>query len=206
MEIILAVCATTIALVTLGYVIWKGQKLSDQITTQIRQHAERNDAQIDDIHFFLPAKNKRPISVFEEMQLNHEEVISGKEIEIGKQWESELHVRFKLDTPQNLRTITWGFPGKADDMIHDAHPRIIEYRTPFITESVEKTDKDIYRDWDDFWHIEFPAPKFLPQNRFFMICFTVKADTIGRFPLELEIITEETASPLKEQLWVEITD
>lgn len=214
METGLAVAAIAIASLALAYVVWSGQRQARQLSAQIKALSEQAEpmrkppvgdvyeqARIRDLEFFLPAKSSRPIAVFEDVQKDGEEITLGKEITISKRWETELHVRFLPEGRQRLQYIRWGFSGGGKD-----RPVIVEYRTPFMAKAVRQVDREIYQDWHGYWHIEFPFPRFVPKDFCFVLSFTVKGKAGGRFPLEIEIGTEEGMAPFKETLWVEITD
>lgn len=213
METALAVAAIVVTSLTLAYVVWNGERQSKQTNAQLKTLSEQTDllkkqlvgdvyeqAQIRDLQFFLPAKAKRPIAVFEKVQKENEEIFLGKEIKISKRWETELHVRFTLAAPQKLRGIRWGFPDGT------GHPKMLEYRKAFEIETVSQFDREIYKDWHGDWHMEFPFSRFLPKDFCYVLSFTVKGEANGKFPMEFEISADEGKSPFKETLWVEVTD
>ena len=211
MDNVLAICAiisTSIAVVILVCLIWSIRWLSEQIESWRNQIFGEvyEEAQIKSLQFFLPAKSNRPIGVFEEIQKEDEDIVLGQELAISKRWETELHVQFLMDAPQRLRLVRWGFPGKTNEDTYPSRPAIKEYRKPFDTETINQFEREAYRDWNGYWHIEFPFSKFLPEEYCFTICFTIKGDGIGRFPLEFEIAADKAERPYKEYLWIEIQD
>lgn len=214
METALAIAAIAIASLTLAYVVLSGQRQCRQLGAQIKALSDQTDllrkqllgevyeqAQVRDLEFFLPAKAQRPIAVFDGIQKEDGEVILGKEVKISKRWVTELHVRFLLDAQQKLRQVCWGFSNGGKE-----RPAILEYRSPFVAKAVRQFDREIYQDWHGHWHMEFPFPRFLPKDFCFVLSFTVKGDSNGRFPLEFEIITDEGKEPFRGTLSVEITD
>lgn len=213
METALAIAAIAIASLTLAYVVLSGQRQCRQLGAQIKALSDQTDllrkqllsevyeqAQVRGLEFFLPAKAQRPIAVFEGIQKEDGEVILGKEIKISKRWVTELHVRFSFAAPQKLRGIVWGFPADR------GYPHIVEYRKAFRVEILSEFQQEIYKDWHGHWHMEFPFPRFLPKDFCFVLSFTVKGDSTGRFPLEFEIITDEGKEPFRGTLSVEVTD
>ncbi len=73
-------------------------------------------------------------------------------------------------------------------------------------EIASQFEREVYQDWHGYWHIEFPFPRFLPKDFCYVLAFTVKGETPGKFPLEFEISTDEGKDPFKHNLWVEITE
>lgn len=219
MEIILSASATAIALMTLAFVVWIGRRHTKRLSLQINRLSERaqtlservsseihETASISEIQFFLPAKSQRPIAVFEDVQKNDSEVLLGESISIGRQWETELHVRFSTDASVGLRRITWGFPDRIDEQRFEGHPEMPDFRTPFAVDVRSQTERDIFRDWNGFWHIEFPSARFLPKDQHYFLSFTVRSHNIGKYPIEFELVTDQAPDSIKHVLWVEITD
>lgn len=218
METILSACAIGIALATLlGVLVLQRRRirrLSGQVdalslqaemlrTNMLDPQAEVVQAQFE---FYLPAKKQRSIAVFESIQQDDAETVLGQQASIDQRWESELHVRFSADASVRLRQIRWGFPDSLNGTDYADHPTIVDYRTPFAVDTRDQSPRDVYRDWDGFWHIEFPMARLLPTNTFYPLCFTVKADHSGRFPVVFEIISDDARDPFEDILWVKVTD
>lgn len=64
--------------------------------------------------------------------------------------------------------------------------------------------KEVVKDWHGFWRIEYPFPRFIPGGDCFVLCSTVLGNSAGKFPLHLEISTEEARGSFKKVLWVEV--
>jgi hypothetical protein len=203
-----AIVSASVAVLTLACAIWSIRRLSEQTDLLRKQIFGEvyETAQIKSLQFFLPAKANRPIAVFEEIQKEDEEVVLGQEIKISRRWETELHVQFWMDAPQRLRLISWGFPASVGEDQYPDRPNIMEYRRPFASEITSRFEREVYQDWHGYWHIEFPFPRLLPKEYCLTICFTIKGDRPGKFPLEFEITTDEAKGPHKECLWIEVTN
>ena len=220
MNVVLAICAIIAAVVTvltLIYAIMSSRKQTKQLSAQTEYLSDQTEllrkqiygeifdtAQIRDLHFYLPAGKIHPIAVFEDIQTENEELILGEEVRISKTWETELHVRFCMDAPQRLRLITWGFADNPDHEAYPDYPTIPHYKQAFAKQTVSQFEREIYQDWHGNWTMEFPFPRFFPEGFYYTICFTVKGNSPGRFPLQFEITVDEAKNPFKKRLWIEV--
>jgi len=212
-----AVVAALVVIGTLIYAIVSGIKQAKHISAQTESLSTQTEllrkqifgevydsAQIRDVQFFLPEKRKCIAIGFEEQQMEDEEIARGKEVKIKQGKETDLHIKFTIDAPQRLRNITCGFLDKFEESNYYAHPKIVNYKRPFAIEEFGPPERKVYRDWHGFWHIEFFYPKFLAKDDCFVLCFALMTEGVGKFPLHIEISTEEAKGPYKEVLWVEV--
>jgi len=204
--VILRIAPIVISLATLAYVIWSGEKQTNQLSKQTDYLRRQifgeiyDKAQIRDLQFYLPAKEKHSVEGFEDGQEEKEELSIGKEISITKEEEVEAHVRCWLDAPQRIRMLIWGFEGGPNP------PSISYEEASFkaVEKSAGKSNVQVYQDWHGHWHMEFPFPKFVPKNACMVLSFTIEGSNEGQFPLAFEIVTEEAKEPYKENLWVRV--
>ena len=129
----------------------------------------------------------------------------GRQVRIEKGRETELHARFWMDAPQKLRAISWGFVDNLVGKDYEGHPEVLKLRRAFAVEKTSQFEREIYKDWHGHWHMEFPFSRFLPKDEVYVLCFIAKGDKEGKFPLAVNIRTEEAKNPFRGELWVEVT-
>jgi len=219
-DIILAVAAVIAALVavaTLIYAIKSGREQAERLAAQTKNIFDQtellrkqvfsevyDEAKIRNLRFYLPERRKRPVAGFEGIQKEREEVDLGKEVKVGKESEIELHVQFWMDAPQKLRALSWGFVDSFGRKERVNHPTIPRLQRAFKVKETSHFEREIYMDWHGHWHMEFPFPRFLPKDECYVLCFIVKSNCSGKFPLAFNIRTEEAKNPYTESLWVEV--
>jgi hypothetical protein len=142
---------------------------------------------------------------FETTQRELDEVELGKEITVEPNSSLELFVKFLLDAPQRLRIVTLGFAQRREDGTeYKNHPIVSTLKTTFKAAELSHFEREIYVDWHQHWHMEFPFPRFLAKNDCFVLCFEIKSHDSGRYPIDFEIITEEAKNQYIERLWVKV--
>ncbi len=219
--VVSGITASVAALIAVGaliYAIKSGRKQAQQLADQTRGISTQTEllrkqifgeiyeeARIRDIEFYLPEKRKRPVHEFQSLQREKQELGLGKAVRIGKGREIELHARFWMDAPQKLRAISWGFLDNLTGKGYEGHPEVLKLQRAFVVEKTSQFEREIYRDWHGHWHMEFPFSRFLPKDEVYVLCFKVKGDEEGRFPLAVNIRTEEAKNPFRGELWVEVT-
>lgn len=182
-----------------GYQIWLIRK-------QIRGEVYKI-AKIKDLCFFLPDKRAYVVKGFENSQKDRDEVDFGKEIKVPLDSNRELFVKFVLDAPQRLRIVTLGFAQRKDDGTdYEGHPVVSTLRTTFKAKETSHFEREVYMDWHQHWHMEFPFPRFLAKGDCFVLCFEIASKDVGRYPLDFEVITEEAKSQYTQRLWVKVTN
>lgn len=213
MNTALAIAAIASALIALATLIWAiiiGRKQINKIAHQTELLRKQifsevyEEAQIRDLRFFLPERRKHQVSGFDSLQEDKKEVDIGKEIEIKKDSETELHVKFLMDAPQRLRAISWGFSDKLNSEEYENHPTITRLKRAFVVQKTSQFEREIYMDWHKHWHMEFPFSRFLPKDETFALCFIVRSYSKGKFPLVFNIRTEEAKKPYKDTTWVKV--
>ena len=216
-----AIAASLAALTAVGtliYVIVTGRKQARQLADQTRGISVQTEllrkqifgevyeeAKIRGLEFFLPEKRKRAIHGFESLQQEKQELSLGKNVGIEQGREIELHVRFWMDAPQKLRAISWGFLDSLLGKNYEGHPEVLKLQRAFVVEKTSQFEREIYKDWHGHWHMEFAFSRFLPKDEAYYLCFIVKGDREGRFPLGFNVRTEEATNPFAEELWIEVT-
>lgn len=213
-----AVVAALTAVGTLIYAVRSGRKQAGKLATQTKSISEQtellrkqvfcevyDEAQIKNLQFFLPEGRKCPAMGFKDIQKENEEIRLGKEAKLQKGKETDLHIQFWIGAPQRLRFISCGFPDSLDGTPHKYHPSIINYKKAFIVKELSHFEREITQDWHGHWRMEFPFPRFLPKGECYVLCLTVIGNDAGKFPLALEISTEEAKNSFRENLWVEVT-
>jgi len=214
---IAASLAALIAVGTLIYAIMSGRKQAQQLANQTRGISIQTEllrkqifgeiyeeARIRGLEFFLPEKKKHPVHEFESLQQEKQELSLGKTVRIGKGREIELHARFWMDAPQKLRAISWGFVDNLVGKNYEGHPEVLKLQRAFVVEKTSQFEREIYKDWHGHWRMEFPFSRFLPKDEVYVLCFIVKGDDEGKFPLAVNIRTEEAKNPFREELWIEV--
>lgn len=214
---IAAIIAALVAVATLIYAIRSGERQAKQLAAQTERLSKQTEllrrqlfgevyeeARIRDLRFFLPDKRKHPVAGFEGIQKEKEEVNLGKEVKVTQGRETELHVQFWMDDPQKLRAISWGFIDNFKGKECLDHPEVLRLQRAFVVEKTSQFEREIYKDWHGRWHMEFPFSRFLPKDEVYVLCFIVKGDKDGKFPLAVNIRTEEAMNPFREELWVEV--
>ncbi len=207
---IAAIASALIALAALICVIIIGRKQIKKIAEQTELLRKQlfgevyGEAQIRDLRFYLPERRKYPVTGFESLQEEKKEVPLGKEVEIKKDSETELHVQFWMDAPQRLRAISWGFLDKLNSEEYENHPTITELKRAFVVKKTSQFEREIYMDWHGHWHMEFPFSRFSPKDEVFVLCFIVQSNSDGKFPLGVNIRTEEAKKAYTETMWVKV--
>jgi len=182
------------------------QYLSDQADLLRKQIFGEvyEQSKVKGLQFFLPEGRKRPLKAFEDIQKEKDEVSLGKEIKVKEDYQTEVHVQFWLDAPQRLRAISLGFLDNLEGKEFVNHPIVPKLQRAFAVEKTSKFEREIYMDWHGHWHMEFPFSRFLPKDECFLLCFLIKTNSSGKFPLAFNIRTEEAKNPYRENLWVEV--
>ena len=195
---ILVFC-TAVGLGFAGYQMWLVNK-------QVRGEVYKT-AKIKNLRFFLPDKRAHITKGFENIQNEHAEVDLGKEIEVKSNSNLECFNKFVFDAPQRLRVVTLGFTQNKDDgSEYEGHPVISTYKSTFKEKEISNIGRDIYMDWHQHWHVEFPFSRFFAKEDCVVLCFEIDTKSVGIFPLDFEIITEEAKVQYKERLWVKVVN
>ncbi|MFC2022335.1 hypothetical protein ACFLTR_03905 [Chloroflexota bacterium] len=192
----IVVLLTLFILAFMGWQIWLLRK-------QLRGEVYKR-AKIKGLCFYLPEKQKRSVTGFESAQKEKEEVNFDKELQLIKDSEIEVHVKFFMDAPQRLRAITWGFVDKFAEKEYEGRPTIPRLQRAFKVVERQHFERELYMDWGGQWHMEFPFSRFLPKDECFVLCFIVKTNGTGKYPLVFEIRTEEAKNNHVESLWVDV--
>jgi len=196
---ILTSIVVLLTLVVLFFVGYQIQLLRKQLRGEVYKRAK-----IKGLCFFLPEKHKHSVTGFESVQKEKEEVSFDKELQLIKDSEMEVHVKFFMDAPQRLRAITYGFVDKFAKKEYEGHPTIPRPKRAFKVIERQHFNRELYMDWHGQWHTEFPFSRFLPKDECFVLCFIVKTGVAGKYPLVFEIRTEEAKNNYVESLWVEV--
>ena len=212
-QTIIGICAVG----TLIYLVISGRKQAEKLATQTKSISDQtellrkqvfgevyDEAKIRNLQFYLPERRKRCVTGFESIQEEKEEVELGKKVEVANGSEVEIHVQFWMDAPQKLRSISWGFPDTFNGEEYTNHPTIGRLQRAFKVKETSRFEREIYMDWHGHWHMEFPFSRFLPKDECYVLCFIVKTNSSGKFPLAFNIRTEEAQNPYRENLWVEV--
>lgn len=197
-----------IAVLTIMLAIKDGRVLSKQLELLRKQVFGEiyETSRIRDLQFFLPAKKRHDVRGFEQLQHDIRDIELGKEVQVRKSTLIELHIRFWWDAPQKLRYFAFGFLDNYKGCEYSGLPTIDKYLTPFKKDEYRTLPREIYRDWNGFWHIEYGYERFAAKNDCLTVCFSVEGKNPGKFPLHFEVSSQEAEHNYEEVLWVEIIE
>jgi hypothetical protein len=196
--IIISSIVLLVAIITLIKVSNQTELLRKQVFGELY-----NQAQINDLQFYLPEKQKHVVEGFE--QKEDAEVLLGKYISIPLGSERELHVRWKMLESQTLRSFTVGFHDKGSGQSYSFKnkPEITDIIGAFIKKPQNLLPREEYIDWHGFYHCEYGHTRRFSKNDYFVSSLKVKGRQKGKYTLNVEIHVVEAPSPFIADLEVE---
>jgi len=160
------------------------------------------EAQVKDLRFFLPEREKHSANGFEKAQKD-KEIPVGKEIKIPKEKEVELHLQWWMEKGQHLRIFSIGFLDSYEGKEYKGHPEIPRLTRSFI-KGGDLGFRDV-KDWHGHWTTEYPS-RYVPEEECVVTSFEVIGKNVGKYPLAVHIAVNEAPKPKREILWVEVVD
>ena len=188
--IIISGIALVVALITLVKVSKQTELLRRQVFGEVYNHA-----QIKDLQFYLPEKQKHPVEGFE--QKEDSEIIVGNSLTIPVGEERELHIRWWMAESQTLRTFIIGFGDNFKNK-----PEVIEGIRAFVKRKYSDLPREEYIDWHGNYHCEYGYVRRLPKDECFVSALKVKGVKKGKYILTVEISVAEAPHPFRGHLEV----
>ncbi len=196
--IIISVVALLVAVITLFKVSKQTELLTKQVFGELYDRA-----QISDLEFYLPEKQKHAVEGFE--QKEDAPIFLGKAISIPVGVERELHIRWRMAESQTLRGFVIGFYDKREGQSFGfkSKPETIDRTRAFVKKPYNSLPREEYIDYHGFYHCEYGHARRLPKNEYFVTSLKVKGKQEGKYLLNVEISVTEAPHPFKEDLEVE---
>ncbi len=196
-EVKIGIAQLVVLVITLVYILVTLRHTKKQ-TDYLRKYVfgELYDyAQIKDLQFYLPEKEKHVVEGFE--QKEDKDTIIGNSITVPASYERELHIRWKMAESQTLRSFTIGFDGEFK-----SKPKIIDRITAFVKRELSLLPREEYIDYHGNYHCEYGHARRLPKDETFVTSLKVKGEQGGKYVLSVEIFVFEAPHPYKGQLEV----
>lgn len=212
----LAILVTAvIGLITLFVILGQTILLRRQLTGAVYSKAK-----IGDLEFYLPALRKYPVEWLMCKQKEDEEVslgkslgerkLTGENLYVPVGYERELHIRWRFEKSQTLRSFRFGFLDKDAERrdCFNYKPKIIRVTRPYIKKLIGPSDEEeysflprhIYEDWGGHYHCEYGFVRKLEQGRWFGRAITVRGERKGEYFLAVRIYVAEAPNPYEGHL------
>jgi hypothetical protein len=188
--IIISGIALIVALITLFKVIKQTELVRKQVFGEVYDHA-----QIRDLQFYLPEKQKHPVEGFR--QKEDSEITIGNSISITVDEERELHIQWWMAESQTLRNFIVGFGGDFKNK-----PKIVRSIRAFAKKEFSALPREEYIDWHGNYHCEYGHARRLPKDECFVTALKVEGTQKGKYILTIEIFVAEAPHPFEGQLEV----
>lgn len=211
LQILLLLCALMASIAT-SLMAMDQSKMTERSVELTRKHVFGElygQAQVDDVAFLFPPKEKYELDGFQDRQVLGDNDWGSKRIRIPQGEEIEVAVMFQLAEPQTLRIITIG--------VHDewSPPSETAPSAPEITEFTDGLRADVPPDQDQArfhyinWHrnlkIEYLYERRLGRD-YLPFTFKILGEQVGTFDLFVEILTAEAPQSYREKLTVQVGD
>ena len=177
----LVVLVTTLwyVVITFGHVTKHAELLRKQVFGEVYEQA-----QISDVQFYLPEKQKHPVEGFE--QKEDDETIIGTSVTIPVDYERELHIRWRMAESQTVRSFDIGFNGEFE-----SKPRIVARTRAFLKSEISTLPREEYIDYHGNYHCEYGHARRLPNDETFVSSLKVKGVQRGEYVLTVSIFVAE---------------
>lgn len=156
-----------------------------------------DEAQVKDLHFFLPEKRKHEVEGFE--QNENQQINLGQAVTIPLGSERELHIGWTMAKGQTLRGYSLGFGEE-----YNSKPEILRIRRAFVKKSFQKFTREEYIDWHGDFHCEYAHKRRLPENEPFVTAVRVIGRVAGDYKLQVSVIVDEAPKPFRGELTVTV--